>query len=440
MSQATGMSVYSVYAGLFGVRELEGIFVRFTQRLMAPDAALPKAWLVVLALGLFVQLTGLLFNSDGSRYATQTYLLLFVPALVLLLWQRFSWHTWRQAPGVFFLCLLAWVLLSGLFNPGSNSGAVYWLKIVLLILLYVFAVVSLVRHERAFTWLLVVVVAVAVVFAWLTLYYQFGVLDKPVGYKALRHARLHELGWRGMADLKNPIIAGLYYGVFAVLLTYLLVGLKVRAWQAALLVMGMSGLLTYVLFTASRGAWFATAAGCLVALLLFPNIKSRALIGLSCLVVIAAVGLFWPEIQHERKIGVSGRDLIWGNWVERLPEFWLMGTGAGADLIFNFPNSSHGFLHAHSLYLQLWYEYGIAGFGLFILLLLSLLWKGWQCRAEPLARLGLALLVLAMVAMVSDVYAIFHRPSPYWVLFWFPVGILLGVGHHRRLDSAASVV
>jgi O-antigen ligase len=319
------------------------------------------------------------------------------------------------------------VLASSLFNPGSNNDADYWLKIVLLILLYVFVVASLVSHKRAFTGLLVAVVTVVAVFAWLTLYYQFVVLDKPLGYAVLRHARLYELGWRGLADLKNPIIAGLYYGVFAVLLTYLLVGFKVRAWQAALLVMGMAGLLVYVLFTASRGAWFSTAAGCLTALLLFPNIKSRTLIGLGCLVVVAAVYLFWPEIQHEREIGVNGRDLIWANWADRLPEFWLMGAGAGADLIFNFPNSNKGFIHAHSLYLQLWYEYGIVGFGLFVLLLLSLLRKGWQCRAEPLARLGLALLVLAMVAMVSDVYAIFHHPSPFWVLFWFPVGILLGV-------------
>jgi O-antigen ligase len=322
------------------------------------------------------------------------------------------------------------VLASSLFNPGSNNDADYWLKIVLLILLYVFVVASLVSHKRAFTGLLVAVVTVVAVFAWLTLYYQFVVLDKPLGYAVLRHARLYELGWRGLADLKNPIIAGLYYGVFAVLLTYLLVGFKVRAWQAALLVMGMAGLLVYVLFTASRGAWFSTAAGCLTALLLFPNIKSRTLIGLGCLVVVAAVYLFWPEIQHEREIGVNGRDLIWANWADRLPEFWLMGAGAGADLIFNFPNSNKGFIHAHSLYLQLWYEYGIVGFGLFVLLLLSLLRKGWQCRAEPLARLGLALLVLAMVAMVSDVYAIFHRPSPFWVLFWFPVGILLGVSRH----------
>ena len=310
--------------------------MRLTQRLTVPSAMLPKAWFLVLVLGLFVQLTGLLFNSDGSRYATQTYLLLFVPALILLFWQRLSLHTWRQVPGVLFLCLLAWVLVSSLFNPGSNNDADYWLKIVLLILLYVFAVASLVSHKRAFTGLLVAVVTLVAVFAWLTLYYQFVVLDKPLGYAVLRHARLYELGWRGLADLKNPIIAGLYYGVFAVLLTYLLVGFKVRAWQAALLVVGMAGLLVYVLFTASRGAWFSTAAGCLAALLLFPNIKSRTLIGLGCLVVAAAVYLFWPEIQHEREIGVSGRDLIWGNWADRLPEVWLMGAGAGAGLIFYF--------------------------------------------------------------------------------------------------------
>jgi O-antigen ligase len=411
--------------------------VSFGQKLIAPVAGLPKAWLFILGLGLFVQIAGLLFNSDGSRYATQTYLLLFVPALILLLWRRMSLATWRQAPGVILLCLLAWVLLIGSVHPGSSSDPVYWLKIVVLILLYVFAVASLSRHERAHTWLLVAVVAVAAVFAWLTLYYQFGVLDKPLRYRA---GRLSELGWRGLADLKNPIIAGLYYGVFTVLLTYLFVGFKLRAWQAGLLILGMLGLLAYVLFTVSRGAWFATAAGCLVALLLFPNIKSRTLIGVGCLLAVVTAYLFWPEIQNERKVGVSGRDLIWGNWAERLPEFWLMGAGAGADLLFSFPHSGTNFKHAHSLYLQLWYEYGIVGFSLFVLLLLSLLWKGWVCRAEPLARLGLALLVFAMLAMVSDVYAIFHRPSPYWLLVWFPVGILLGVRYPQAAPTASPVV
>lgn len=400
----------------------------FSQRFMGPVVGLPKVWLFILGGGLFVQLSGLLFNSDGSRYATQTYLLLFVPTLILLLWRRFALDIWRQTPGLLLLCLLAWVLLTGSINAGSSHGPAYWLKIDVLILLYVFAVASLVRHERAFIWLLFAGVAMASVFAWLTLYYQFGVLDKPLEYKVLRYAgRLREMGWRGLGDLKHPIIAGLYYGVFAVFLTYLLVGLKVRAWQAALLAVAMLGLLAYVLLTFSRGAWFSTAAGGFVLLLLFPNIKSRSLIGGGGLVVVVAAYLFWPEIQQEQKVGVSGRHLIWDNWAAHLPEFWLMGAGAGADLFFKFPDSTWSVTHAHSLYLQLWYEYGIVGIGLFVLLLLSLLHKGWVCRAQPLARVGLALLVFAMVAMASDVYTIFHRLSPYWVLVWFPVGILLGV-------------
>ena len=90
--------------------------------------------------------------------------------------------------------------------------------------------------------------------------------------------------------------------------------------------------------------------------------------------------------------------------------------------------------HAHSLYLQLWYEFGIVGFLLFVGLLLSLLHKAWQCREQPLARLGAALLAFAMIAMVSDIYAVFHRPSPYWVVFWLPVGILLGVQKRQQAD------
>jgi hypothetical protein len=414
--------------------------VRFTQRLTTPGAALSTAWLWILALGLFVQLTGLLFNSDGSRYATQMYLLLFVPALLLLLWRRLSLDTWRQAPGLLLLGLLAWVMLTSLFNSGSAKDPAYWLKIVALIVLYVFAVASLVRHQKVFNGLLVAVVVMGALFAWLTLYYQFGVLDKPLEYNKIRidGGRLSELGWRGLADLKHPVIAGLYYGVFAVLLSYLFVGLKVRIWQAALLALSMLGLLLYVLLTFSRGAWFAMAAGGFILLLLFPNTRSRSLVGLGCLSILVVAYIFWTEIQHELQRGVSNRDLIWVNWVERFPEFWLIGAGAGADFIFVFPFGWFSVIHAHSLYLQLWYEYGIVGILLFVLLLLSLLLKGWQCRAQPLARLGIALLVYAMVAMVSDVYAIFHRPSPYWVLFWFPVGILLGVRPGDADERAAA--
>lgn len=381
------------------------------------------AWM---SIGLFVQLAGLLFNADGSRYATQIYLLLFVPALLLLLRDRFAPELWRQLPAYCLLALMVWVVAIAGLHPGSEKTLGYWLKIVLLLALYVFAVARLVANPRRFHMVLVAAALVAVLFAWLTLYYQLIVLDRSLEYSVLRRVRVRELGWGGLADLDHPIVAGLYYGVFAIMITWFFLAWRMTAMRTSMLALAMLGLLLYVLLTFSRGAWFSVAVGGFVLLLLFPNRKSRGLLALGIILLLVAVYLFWPEIQNERRIGVSGRDRIWQNWLSLLPGFWMAGAGAGAEL----PLTLWGgfkVIHAHSLYLQLWYEYGIVGIGLFLALLASLLWKGWRCRSNPLALLGLGLLVFAMVAMVSDVYAIFHRPSPYWVMLWLPVGILLGV-------------
>ena len=405
---------------------------------MAPGWIRGLLWL--LGLGLFAQLSGLTFNNDGSRYATQVYLLLLVPSLVLLVWLRGAVDFWRQLPAVLLLLLMGWALLVAGMHEGSGRSLGYWLKVMLLLLLYVYGVACLAHSERRFAWVVLAAVVVTALFAWLTLYYQFGVLDRPLGYNNLRRARLRELGWSGYADLDHPIVAGLYYGVFVMLLTWLFIRAKTNFWQSSLLALGMLGLMVYVLFTFSRGAWFSVLASGFVLLLLFHNRKSLSLLLVGGLLLLVTLYVFWPEIQSERRIGISGRHFIWDAWFERLHDFWLMGAGAGADFKFTFPEGTpqagRSFKHAHSLYLQLWYQYGIIGILLFISLLISLLWKGWTCRAQSLARLGLALLVFAMVAMVSDVYAIFTRPNPYWVLFWFPVGILLGVQKPTAVHSS----
>lgn len=397
-----------------------------------------KRWQIVLiatmAIGLFVQLAGLLFNEDGSRYATQCYLLLFVPALVFFLSGSSAPRLWRQFPVFVLAALLTWVLLIAGFHPGSDKSLLVWAKILLLISLYLLVIANLVQSRRVLFCVLGSAMAVAVLFAWWTLLYQYGVLERPYSYPEAREFRLHELGWHGLADLDHPIIAGLYYGFFAVLLCWFFVSFPIRIWQGGLLGTGMLGLLFYVLFTFSRGAWFSMACAIVVLLVLVPNIKARTLLGLGLLTAGLLALFFWPEIQAERGVGLSNRDQIWNNWLEKLPDFWFFGGGGGADLYYKFANGYETY-HAHSLYLQIWYEFGVVGFLLFVGLLLSLLCKAWQCREQPLARLGAAFLVFAMVAMVSDIYAIFHRPSPYWVVFWLPVGILLGV---QKPEPAAS--
>jgi putative inorganic carbon (HCO3(-)) transporter len=382
--------------------------------------------LALLALGLFVQLSGFLFNNDGSRQATQVYLLLFLPALILLITERLALSLWRQPCAMALLALLGWVVLRGSFGDAEQPSG-YWLKVALLILLYVFAISHLVS-QRVIQTPLALAVLFGIVFAWLTLVVQFVVLDKPLAYEVLRQHgnRLQELGWNGYADFSHPIPAGLYHGIFAVLLLSVLVERKLKAWAWLPVLVGLAGLLTYVLLTFSRGAWFATLAASLTLLVLSPYRRARVLLVIGALALLLMLVVFWARVEHEWFLGTSQRGLIWLNWLEHLPEFWALGNGAGTNLVYRYPWGDVVY-HAHSLYLQLWFEYGVIGFALFVLLLCTALLKAWRLRVDPAARVALATLVFALMAMVSDIPAVFTRPNAYWVVLWLPVGLIIGL-------------
>lgn len=379
----------------------------------------------LLALGLFVQLSGFLFNNDGSRQATQVYLLLFVPALILLIAERFALSWWRQPSALILLALLGWVVLRSCFDDSWKAPG-YLLKVALLILLYVFVVGQLVR-KGVIEIPLALAVLLACCFAWLTLIVQFVVLDKPLAYEVLRSTgRLRELGWHGFADFSHPIPAGLYYGIFAVLLLSVLVERELKAWAWLPVLVGLAGLLVYVLLTFSRGAWFSTLAGSLTLLVLSPQRRARVLLLIGALLILLMMTVFWSRVEHEWFLGTSQRGPIWLNWLARLPEFWALGKGAGVNLVYRYPWGDVVY-YAHSLYLQLWFEYGIVGFALFVLLLCSVLRKAWRLRADPTARVALATLVFALVAMVSEVSTVFSRPNLSWIVLWLPIGLIMGL-------------
>lgn len=390
--------------------------------------ALPKGWLAMLSLGLCLQISGILLVADGSSYSTQVYLLLLLPSLVLL-FVRPDFTSWMQPTALALLGLLACLILNATWQSEAGGRSLgYWLKIALFLFLYTHAVGRVAAHPKTLLNLLTLCAAIAVLFAWMTLVHQFGIKAIALDYAAIRDdARLYTLDWHGLADLKHPVIAGLYYGVFIIILTQRLVTARPRVLQSSLLVLAIAVLCTYVLLTFSRGAWVATMAAGLCLLLMSPGQASRALLVSGVILLSSMLIIFWPEVRNEWMVrGASRRDLIWLDWLARLPEFWLWGAGPGAPFDFTYPWGG-SVKHAHSFYLQLWYQLGLPGITLFVLLLSCLVLKGWRLRQQPLARLGLALLIFAMTAMLTDVHSLLVRPNQYWVLFWLPVGILIGL-------------
>lgn len=390
--------------------------------------ALSPPWQAVLSLGLFLQISGILLIADGSSYSTQVHFFLLLPSLVLLFIQA-DCQLWKQPAVLALAGLLACLILNALWRAevgGKSSG--YWLKIALFVVLYIHAVGRLTSHPRTLITVLTLSATVAAVFAWMTVIHQFGIKAIPLDYATIREdARLYTLDWHGLGDLKYPVIAGLYYSIFVIILSQRLVAVPHRAWQAGLILLGIAGLCLYVLLTFTRNAWIATLTAGLCLLLLSPGRAARTLLIAGAVVLLGMLIIFWPEVRNEWLVrGASRRDLIWLSWLERLPNFWLWGEGPGKAFDFTYPWSG-SVDHAHSLYLQLWYQLGLPGITLFIVFLGCLLHKGWHLRQQPVARLGLALLILAMTAMLADVHAVFLRPNHYWVMFWLPVGILIGL-------------
>jgi len=388
-----------------------------------------RGWQMLITLGIFVLMNGLLFLNDGSSYAAQSYLWFFLPASLFIIVENKKNQLWQNGNIMLMLFFFGCAIITPVFQQNSVTSVLFNLKVCALLLVFVFAIEVSLRNQKSFKVLLWAMVLTAAIFSWLTFFHQFFILENPFTYKAIRGSgRLYQLGWNGFADFKNPIIAGLYFGSFAVLSLFLFLSTpKLKKWQSCLLIFCMVGLFGYVLLSFSRGAWFSTLAGCLSLVALYKTPRSYRFLGVLGIFLALCVVIFWPELKNEWRRGVSGRDLIWKDWCERFSTFWLWGAGAGQDFIYSF-SKKRGVIHAHSLYLQIWYEYGLLTFISFVVFLLSILHHGWKYKSHPNAKIGISLLVFACVAMMTDVYGIIRRPSPCWAYLWFSVGLLISQG------------
>lgn len=373
-----------------------------------------------LALGLFLQLAGLCFITDGSRYTAIVNLMLFLPALfaVVLLWSRID--SWQRPLHIVLLGLLGWVLIVALFNEGSDGDLLRWLRVTLYAWLYLKAISLVMQERRLWQWLLVAVVLTAGVFAWGSLVQALYIEQRGWGYRAFRLFAWHR---NGLADFGNPIVSALYFGVGALVAAHLVA--KVSGVLRWLCLTALLGMLMYQYFTYSRGVWVGVLAG-LAVLSWFA--LSRRLLAITIALAVPLSVLLLQLLKNAGALEMSYRDVIFSHWLAQLDRFWLWGAGADADANICISAAKRCFNQAHSLYLQFFFEYGLPGLLLLLALIVLVLKKGWLCRAQDsMAPLGLALMVFTLVASIANFYVIFLRPGVFWMVFWLPVGILLAL-------------
>ncbi|UVM54573.1 O-antigen ligase family protein [Pseudomonas sp. B21-012] len=381
----------------------------------------------VLALGLFVLISGKVWLTSGSARNSQVYFLLLLPALVYAIAAIASRKV--RMPGLchwIWSSYLVWVALSGLWATGSERDVLALAKRGVFIALFMAAVHILVNGSpQVFRKALYAAVIVVALGALATLFFQFYWLDRPLHYRAFR---LDRLGIGDFANYRYPVAAGMFHGAIASWAFALAVDRttslrKAVAWMAVFLVLA-----AYVLLTYARGAWIGLAASCLVAILLQRSKLGWWILGAGLLVSLGVAVIWKDHVLNElltRRL--SGRSPIWEYFFSSMSGSWLVGHGLGTPFAYHWPDGKTVSPHAHSLYLQQVYDSGLIALGLLLAGLACVFKKAWSMRRDPLICLTLPALCYALIVMLTDVERIFTRPGDYWTIVWLPLAVLLAV-------------
>ncbi|WP_095099959.1 O-antigen ligase family protein [Pseudomonas sp. Irchel 3A5] len=388
-------------------------------------AAVSSFFLYLLFAGFTVHISGMLYISDGSRFTTISNLTLFLPALMLIFLDRRVRESLRSKRYLPLLVLLGFTVLVAAFNPTSALSGWDQLKTGLYILLYVTAIKILVDRnlmEKSFD----AVFVIAGIFALVSLVYTFFYVDPHMFFDG---QRIQKLGYKDYADFKNPIIAALYYGLFAVYGFHQLLTKRYSRFVTIVYGVCVLALSLYLYCTLSRGVWLGYGAAIGASIAFHHDHRPRKWLAATAAFVVLILIWLSPMMLEQTDRGFSYRDLIWHDWLKRLPNFWLAGAGAGNK--FNVCiDSGYCWTQAHNLYLQFFYEFGLGG-ALLLLLMIgfvlarSLNKSNWNF---PLGTVGFPLLVFAVLTALFNYHTVMSRPGVYWLVFWMPVGLVLSIG------------
>lgn len=398
-----------------------------------------KLLLCSMAIGLFFQLSGKVWIQSGSARNTQVYIFLLLPALIFFINNIASRRklelSWQYMPWIAYLC---WGGLSTLWATGPEDTPFSLAKRGLFIALYLYAIfILMTQSEHLLKRAIYVGVTVIALGALVSVIYQFGVLNRPLGYRAYR---IDSLGIGDFANYGWPVAAGIFHGAIATLALGFALNRCADAKRSVFWLIITVVLSVYVYFTYTRGAWFSLVASFTTVVILQKNRIGWWLLAIAGVFVMAMLVKFWPQLLEEFKHKeLSGRGPIWRYYFDVMSGHWIAGHGLGTQFEYKWPNGITVSPHVHSLYFQQIYDSGIVSFLLLAGGIISISKKSIELRNNYWVRLAFPVFIFAMVAMLTDVERIYTRPNDYWTLFWLPVAILLAVPS-RRVSRVSVVV
>jgi O-antigen ligase len=226
----------------------------------------------------------------------------------------------------------------------------------------------------------------------------------------------------GLGSLTNVNEYANVFGVFALLaMGY---GLKAeRRYARALYTLAILCIISFIWFGQSRAAFAALFAALL--LLSFcgeRHNKTRVVILTAC--ALALIVVIFPDLlEMAWTRGLGRRPQLWHAMFADIQQAPYFGQGLLTPM--NYVVEDEHFGIGHNAFLEALWHGGIIGMGLLLVLTGSVLWYAYRLGKETGNYTILAILVFCVLVMQTGVNGLISRPRDQWMLFWFPLALLI---------------
>jgi O-antigen ligase len=214
------------------------------------------------------------------------------------------------------------------------------------------------------------------------------------------------------------------YGVFAILAMGFALRTPRRAHKA-LFIVAVALFISIAWFGQSRTALVAMTIALLTLMGLTLQQKRQKVLYTSIMAAsIGALILLFPETLEQALLRGQGlRPLIWSEaWREAITAP-IVGHGLISEVSIDL--QGHHFETLHNAYLQVFWQGGMIGLCLFLLVLFLAFRTAWTQGRQQGDFTVFCILLFATGAMLTGVDTMIARPRDQWMLFWFPLALLL---------------
>lgn len=359
----------------------------------------------VLPLGLFALLTGMFWSGDRTLYNQLYYVLLALPALVLVVLRPPLLRELVSSRIVLpFLVFSAFTLISISWS-GTDDNLASLLKRPLYITLLIVAAIAVQQTQpQRVRQIFIASMATAVVAGAVSLIvFLQGNEPRLLGYGALF----------------NPLLTSHVYGFFLAMAIAAL--LCAREGFAIALVVATLVLAAVILATGSRTPLLGIGATMLWLAVLAGGRRGLIALAITAVAALFIVTLF-PDLLGSR--GLSYRPEIWREAVHQIAEHPLLGHGFDHPMEILVQGLDLAIRDPHNMILAVLYYEGVVGLVLWLWLYGAALVTCWRQRHDAAVLICSATLIYGLAASMTEGGAFLARPREHWFLIWIPFALL----------------